>query len=145
MSLHNVILLLGSNMGDKESNINQAISHLSTNVGEIEKKTNIMYNNVIEFVSSNNFCNIALSINTSLSPISLLNEIKKIEKKMGRINDSAYFGEYRDRIIDIDIVSFSRINYECERLLIPHNKHLFERGFAIELLKELNILEKHRL
>ena len=74
---------------------------------------------------------------TAHSPIKLLDEIKKIENEMGRIHDSKFFGEYRDRIIDIDIVSYEGIVFSCNRLEIPHHKHLYDRDFSIKLLDEL--------
>ena len=74
---------------------------------------------------------------TAHSPIKLLDEIKKIENEMGRIHDSKFFGEYRDRIIDIDIVTYEGLVFSCDRLEIPHHKHLYDRDFSRKLLDEL--------
>ena len=70
----------------------------------------------------------------------MLNAIKSIEKEMGRERDSSVYGEYRDRIIDIDIVMYDDIIYSCERLNIPHHRHLFLRGFSRKLLREIDCL-----
>ena len=56
---------------------------------------------------------------------------------MGRIHDSKFFGEYRDRIIDIDIVTYERLVFSSDRLEIPHHKHLYDRDFSRKLLDEL--------
>ncbi|WP_317126566.1 2-amino-4-hydroxy-6-hydroxymethyldihydropteridine diphosphokinase [Chryseobacterium nematophagum] len=90
----------------------------------------------VEFASSNIFCNIATIISTNLSPIQLLNFVKKIEIEMGRVNDSKIYDGYHDRIIDIDIVKYNELLFLSERLEIPHKKHLFERDFSRLLLKD---------
>jgi 2-amino-4-hydroxy-6-hydroxymethyldihydropteridine diphosphokinase len=135
MSQHKVVLLLGSNIGDKKNNIDTALDRLK-DVGEILKNSEYLTSEPVEFVSSNNFCNIATIIFTHFSPIQLLNYIKKIEAEMGRINDSKISGGYADRIIDIDIVKFNDLKFTSERLEIPHKKHISEREFSKILLKD---------
>ena len=135
--MYNVVLLLGSNLGNAENNILLAISELEKRAGKIIKKTKISKTLPVEYDSDNVFCNIAVSMQTAHSPIKLLDEIKKIESEMGRIHDSKFFGEYRDRIIDIDIVSYEGLIFSCDRLEIPHHKHLYDRDFSRKLLDEL--------
>ena len=135
--MYNVVLLLGSNLGNAENNILLALSELENRVGKIIKKTKISKTLPVEYDSDNVFCNIAVSMQTAHSPIKLLDEIKKIESEMGRIHDSKFFGEYRDRIIDIDIVSYEGLIFSCDRLEIPHHKHLYDRDFSRKLLDEL--------
>ena len=135
--MYNVVLLLGSNLGNAENNILLALSELENRVGKIIKKTKISKTLPVEFDSKNIFCNTAIDVQTVYSPIKLLDEIKKIESEMGRIHDSKFFGEYRDRIIDIDIVSYEELIFRCDRLEIPHHKHLYDRDFSRKLLDEL--------
>ena len=135
--MYNVVLLLGSNLGNPENNILLALSELEKRAGKIIKKTKISKTLPVEYDSDNVFCNIAVSMQTAHSPIKLLDEIKKIETEMGRIHDSKFFGEYRDRIIDIDIVSYEGLVFSCDRLEIPHHKHLYDRDFSRKLLDEL--------
>ena len=135
--MYNVVLLLGSNLGNAENNILLALSELEKRAGKIIKKTKISKTLPVEYDSDNVFCNIAVSMQTAHSPIKLLDEIKKIENEMGRIHDSKFFGEYRDRIIDIDIVSYEGLIFSCDRLEIPHHKHLYDRDFSRKLLDEL--------
>ncbi|CAD7810387.1 Bifunctional folate synthesis protein [Chryseobacterium aquaeductus] len=135
MSQHKVVLLLGSNIGDKKNNIEIALEKVSS-IGSILKYSEYLTSEAVNFVSSNNFCNIATIIFTHFSPIQLLNYIKKIEIEMGRINDSTVSGVYTDRIIDIDIVKYDDLKFTSERLEIPHKKHLFEREFSKILLKD---------
>lgn len=138
MSQQNVVLLLGSNLGDLEGNIKMAIKHIEKRLGRIEKISNIIYSEPVEFVSNNIFCNIAVSIYVDISPMELLSRLKNIESEMGRLEDSAVYGVYRDRIIDIDIVSYGNLKYKSRRLNLPHHKHLNEREFSRILLEELN-------
>lgn len=135
MSQHRVVLLLGSNIGDKKNNLDTALERLKE-VGDILQNSEYLTSEAVEFVSSNNFCNIATIIFTHFSPIQLLNKIKKIEIEMGRLNDSKISGGYTDRIIDIDIIKYNELKFTSERLEIPHKKHLFEREFSKILLKK---------
>ena len=139
MSLHYVVLLLGSNLGDTKSNLNQAIAKIENCLGKIIKTSEMIETQPVEFGSINIFRNIAISLTTTISPYSFLNIVKSIEKDMGRELDSSAVGGYIDRIIDIDIVKFNNINFESEKLKIPHYKHLCEREFSKALLDSLNI------
>ena len=142
MSQHECVLLLGSNLGNKKENINLALKKLEEANCKILNKTNFLNTKPIEFVSCNNFCNIATSIVILFSPIKLLKIIKVIEKEMGRDLDSKDLGGYNDRIIDIDIVTFGSIHFSSDKLIIPHTKHENEREFSKKLLLELEILNK---
>ena len=139
MSLHYVVLLLGSNLGDTKSNLNQAIAKIENCLGKIIKTSEMIETKAVEFESTNIFRNIALGLTTTLSPYSCLAMVKTMEKEMGREHDSSAVGGYIDRIIDIDIVKFNNINFESEKLKIPHYKHLYERDFSKALLDSLNI------
>ncbi|WP_407401197.1 2-amino-4-hydroxy-6-hydroxymethyldihydropteridine diphosphokinase [Chryseobacterium sp.] len=138
MSQHEVVLLLGSNIGDQKKNIDEALERLNE-AGKISQHTDYLYTEPIEFVSCNIFCNIAAVIYTQLSPIQLLNFIKKTEVEMGRNQDSTVTLGYTDRIIDIDIVKYDYLNFRSKRLVVPHEKHLFCREFSKSLLRELKL------
>ena len=137
MSQHDVVLLLGSNLNNPEKNLEKAIALLEHLEGTILSKSEILKTAPVEFDSNNFFCNIELVYRTKLSPVRLLDAIKSIEIEMGRSKDSKAIGRYEDRIIDIDIVKYSNLRFVCEKLIIPHQKHLYEREFSQVLLKEL--------
>ncbi|UOE38802.1 2-amino-4-hydroxy-6-hydroxymethyldihydropteridine diphosphokinase [Chryseobacterium oryzae] len=136
MSQHTVVLLLGSNIGDTKYNIDKALEALEQKC-TILRKSEYLLSEPVEFASSNIFCNIATIIQTHLSPVQLLDYVKRIEVTMGRINDSTISKVYTDRIIDIDIVKFNELKFSSERLTIPHSKHLNEREFSKILLKDI--------
>ncbi len=137
MSQHVAVLLLGSNKNDPKIQIENAISKIVNSGCTIVNMSKIMETSPIEFDSSNNFCNIALEIKTFLSPSNLLISLKNIEVEMGRLYDSGYYGEYKDREIDIDIVFYDEITFVSKKLHLPHIKHAYERAFSRELLSEI--------
>ncbi|MEG0760893.1 2-amino-4-hydroxy-6-hydroxymethyldihydropteridinediphosphokinase [Chryseobacterium piscicola] len=137
MSYNNAVLLLGSNINDAKKNLQIAFEKIAEKNISILYKSKFLYSEPVEFVSSNIFCNIALSIETDLSPIQLLNGLKEIEKDMGRLVDSGTTRNYNDRMIDLDIVSYNNIIFTCNRLEIPHYRHLYEREFSKILLDSL--------
>ncbi len=143
MSQQEVVLLLGTNLGNKVQNLNDAKERIKNEIGTILTESEILETKPVEFVSSNNFFNFALLINTQFSPINLLKSIKKIEKDLGRIEDTLSTGTYSDRIIDVDIVSYNNINFKCNVLEIPHIKHLYEREFSMSILSNLKKI-KHK-
>ncbi len=137
MSQHEVVLLLGSNLGDTEKNLEDAIQLIEKSAGTILTKSKVLITQPIEFCSFNIFRNIALLINTQFSPLKLLKLVKQIERNLGRVQDSSFTGGYQDRIIDIDIVTYGRLNFNSKKLVVPHRKHLYDRDFSKELIKEL--------
>lgn len=137
MSQHEVTLLLGSNLGNPKKNVEEALRRIEKEIGTIIKQSEMLFTDPVEFVSNNIFCNIAIVIKTQFSPIKILNTAKLIERDMGRLDDTMISGEYQDRIIDIDIVRFSALQFCCEELIIPHHKHLYERDFSRKLLDVL--------
>jgi len=137
MSYNDVVLLLGSNINNPEKNIEIALGKIENQAGSILIKSELLITKAVEFESYNNFCNIALKLKTQLSPISLLSELKGIEKNMGRTRDSADFGAYQDRIIDIDIILYNNIKFISKRLIIPHYKNLYQRDFAKRLINNV--------
>lgn len=137
MSYNIVVLLLGSNINDPENNIQIALKKIESEIGPILKNSELITSEPVEFDSYNNFCNIAVKIKTQFSPIILLGKLKKIEREMGRLKDSSYFGAYQDRIIDIDIILYNSIKFISKKLIIPHHKNLYERDFARDLINEV--------
>ncbi len=143
MSSYEVVLLLGSNLGDRKKNIEDAVTLLKENGLVFLKNTQIVETKPIEFASSNYFCNFAAVVETDFSPMRLLILVKQIEVQLGRARDSSELGKFMDRVIDIDIVNYGNLRFFSDRLTIPHNRH-FQREFSVELLKKLKT-KKHKL
>lgn len=132
MSYNKVVLLLGTNLGDKNQNLQIAEKLISKRIGEIMKKSQILETEPVGFDSKNSFFNQAIFINTTLSPVTLLKSIKFIEIEMGRTKTNPHI--YEDRVIDIDILNFNNLIFESDQLQIPHHQ-INSREFVKKLLK----------
>lgn len=131
-----LILSLGSNLGDKEDNIREAISLINKKIGSVVKTSSLYYTEPFGFVSENKFVNIVIEVKTNLAVYRVLKITQKIEKMMGRTQKSKN-GIYHDRIIDIDIIFYSDKKINSSKLIIPHPR-IREREFVLKPLLELN-------
>jgi len=129
-------LCLGSNKGDRIGYIQQAASLLKTNDGISVVSTSSFYESEPWGMESETwFVNAVMQIDTELDPYELLNELKFIEKKLGRETKSVN-EDYSDRGIDIDIIFYENQIIEDEDLVIPH-AHLHERAFMMVPMLEI--------
>lgn len=133
--LHNVYLGLGTNLGDKEKNMQLAIQNINKRIGKVIACSAFFTTAPVGFKSDNLFLNAACQVMTNLSPSKVLEYTQEIEREMGRINKS-YNKQYSDRIIDIDVLLYDDLIYESEELILPH-PHLHEREFVLNPLKEI--------
>ena len=147
--LVDLYLSLGSNMGDREANIETAVSLLN-----IELKTpykaisSLMETKPWGFESDQRFLNAAVhyelwlkkGYNPEAEGLMILEICKDIERRLGRTGGPEY-GEggeriYHDRPIDIDILLFGDNKIDCPELTIPH-KLMYERDFVMIPLNEI--------
>lgn len=127
------ILLLGGNLGDVASTMNDAISHIAS-VCSVVKRSSIFESEPWGFNAVERFKNMAVEIETDMEPISLLNELQRIERLMGRKHKTVN-RQYQSRTIDIDILLCDSRVVDTERLTIPH-KLMHLRRFALEPVAE---------
>ena len=132
---HMVYLGLGTNLGDKQKNLNDAIRMLGNQVGEVEKVSSVIETEPEGFKSDNMFLNAVVKVRTSLSPFELLDITQDVEKSLGRKEKSSN-GIYHDRVIDIDILLYDDINISTPRLVIPHPR-MAQREFVMTPLTEI--------
>ena len=130
-----VYLSLGSNLGDRELTLRQAVSLLEERVGRVLRLSAFHETAPWGFSSDNMFVNAAVSIETSLSPRQLLVATQAIEKDLGRTVKSAD-GLYHDRPIDIDILLYDDLKMDEPDLKIPHPL-MNEREFVKIPLREI--------
>ena len=125
---------MGSNIGDRQSNLINCIKLIEKKAGNISLVSSI-YKNSAQGFDGDYFYNLCLEITTSKNPQQILSIILKIEKDMGRkIRDSK---NYESRIIDIDIILFDDLVLAEKNLKIPHPK-FHERNFVLLPLIEIN-------
>lgn len=132
--MSNVYLILGGNIGEMPKNLANAITNLNNRCGTITVKSSVYETEPWGFFHENKFLNQVVNINTELSPIDLLKEIKSIEETMGR--KSRRGSGYDARLIDIDILFYENKIFESEDLIIPHPR-ICERNFVLEPLSEI--------
>ena len=132
---HMVYLGLGTNLGDKQKNLNDAIRMLGNQVGEVEKVSSVIETEPEGFRSDNMFLNAVVKVRTALSPFELLDITQDVEKSLGRKEKSSN-GIYHDRVIDIDILLYDDINISTPRLVIPHPR-MTQREFVMTPLAEI--------
>lgn len=130
-----VYLGLGTNLGDKQKNLNDAIRMLENQVGEVEKVSSVIETEPEGFRSDNMFLNAVVKVRTTLSPFELLDITQDVEKSLGRKEKSSN-GIYHDRVIDIDILLYDDINISTPRLVIPHPR-MTQREFVMTPLAEI--------
>ncbi len=131
-----VFLSLGSNLGDKNDNIINAMRLIQKNVGEITAKSSFYTSQAVGFESKSDFVNNAICISTQMSITELLEALQNIERKLGRERKTAN-EEYTDRVIDIDIIYFENESKEDLDLCIPHPRRL-DRLFVLIPLVEIS-------
>jgi len=120
---------LGSNVGDRRGNLAAAAEALGA------RRISSFYETAPqgEVLDQPDFLNAVVEIETELGPEDLLKQCKAIESELGRRAGGVRHGP---RPIDIDILLLGDVEYESERLRIPH-RDLETRRFVLEPLKEL--------
>lgn len=126
---------LGTNLGDKEQNLCQAINHIQKQIGKVISQSAFYSTPPWGFTSNNTFLNAAILVNSSFSPFEILENLKRIEYKMGRIHKSEN-GVYSDRVIDIDLLLYDDLILDTPTLKLPHPL-LHQRKFVMEPLVEI--------
>ncbi len=130
--MYSVFLGIGSNLGDKQYNLQSAIRRVEEKLGIILKVSSSYETEAWGIKEQSNFLNAVIKINTSLHPFKLMNRILDIELEMGRIRSQ----KWNERSIDIDILFIDDIVIHTEGLIVPH-PYLCERNFVLQPLFEL--------
>lgn len=133
--MQNVYIALGTNTGDREANLKQAIAKLTSVLGEPLAVSDVIETEPWGFESDNSFLNCAICFATELAPEKLLDEAERIEREMGRKCKSTD-GKYHDRTIDIDILLYGNRVVNTPRLKVPHPL-LHKRAFVLVPLAQI--------
>jgi len=127
-----IYLLLGSNLGDRQKILGQAIDLINKNVGKVIQESSIYETEAWGFHDQPPFINQIVEIETTLPPQKILSQILDIEKQLGRKR----FKKWRERTIDIDILYIGNLVIEEPSLQVPH-PHLHKRKFTLIPMVEL--------
>lgn len=136
---HKLYLSLGSNLGDRETNIRQALALIDERVGSVYRVSSYIETDPVGFQSSNKFINVVCLVHTMMSPMACLRETQKIETELGRtqksINPDGSL-TYKDRLIDIDLLTYDQLVLNTPELTLPHPR-MHERDFVQIPLREI--------
>jgi 2-amino-4-hydroxy-6-hydroxymethyldihydropteridine diphosphokinase len=132
--INTAYIALGSNIGDRASFLKFGLESLESDVNiSIITYSSIYETSPIGYVDQADFLNMVVEINTSYEPLQLLHCTQTIQKDAGRKNDI----RWGPRTLDLDILLYNQENIEMEQLIVPHPR-MYERGFVIVPLKEIN-------
>lgn len=132
-NLQTVYLLLGSNLGNREEILSQAITAIQENVGLIISQSKYYETPAWGKTDQPDFLNIALEISTNLVPLMVLEKTQAIEQQLGRVR----IEKWGARLIDIDIIFYGQeIIYIANHLNVPHPL-MQERLFVLEPIAEI--------
>jgi 2-amino-4-hydroxy-6-hydroxymethyldihydropteridine diphosphokinase len=136
-----VYLSLGSNVGDREAQLRDAVARLAA-AGRVVAASSVYETEPVEFTRQPWFLNCAVTLETSMTPTELMSAILRIEKEMGRQRVQ----KKGPRSIDIDILLFDNMilndeipsdeSIDSKELTIPHPA-MHQRRFVLEPLAEI--------
>jgi 2-amino-4-hydroxy-6-hydroxymethyldihydropteridine diphosphokinase len=130
--MHKVLLLLGSNLGDRQSFLARAIAQIETDIAPVVKSSAIYETQSWGKTDAPDYLNQVVLLKTDLAPREVLEKILAIEIKLGRTREE----KWGSRTIDIDILFYGGEIVEEDRLHIPHPE-LHKRRFTLEPLNEI--------
>jgi len=126
-----VYLSLGSNLGDRQANLRNAMGRL-LELGDVVEVSSLYETEPVEVTGQPWFLNCAVAVKTELMPREFLAGILGIEKSMGRVRTQPK----GPRVIDIDILLFGAQTISTPQLTVPHPA-MAERRFVLEPLAEI--------
>lgn len=130
-----LILSLGSNIGNRLKAIEEAIAAIHEEVGTVVS-VSALYETPSWGFESDFFYNCALKVHTHKSAQRVLDELLLLEQNLGRIRTNA--AGYQARIIDIDVIAFNEEIIHTEKLKVPHPQ-MQNRLFVLLPMLDLNL------
>ena len=124
-------LSLGSNLGNREQNLEEAVRRAST-LGRVVAVSSFYATEPVEVTDQPWFLNCVLALETTAEPAQLMRELLRIEHEMGRQR----LVKKGPRSIDIDILLFGNAVVNTPDLTIPHPE-MTRRRFVLEPLAEI--------
>jgi 2-amino-4-hydroxy-6-hydroxymethyldihydropteridine diphosphokinase len=128
---HTVYLALGTNLGDRDARLRNAVAQLRGAVA-IERMSSVYETEPAYLLEQPRFLNMVLRGSTTLDPLALLAFLKRIERDMGRTAGP----RYGPRAIDVDILLYGSLVLLDANLTIPHPR-MAERPFVLTPLAEI--------
>ena len=125
---------IGSNLGDRETNLRRAIELLSAEEGiDVVGVSEIRETEPVGPVEQGPFLNGAVQLETALPPGKLLKRLLSVESRLGRVRAE----RWGPRTIDLDLLLYGDERIDEPGLSVPHPR-LHERRFVLEPLTDLD-------
>lgn len=136
---HKVYVAIGSNMGDKERYLQEAIQELANHEQiMVTQVSSLITTEPYGGVKQDAFLNGMVEIKTLLTPHELLDYLHELEQKAGRERTL----RWGPRTLDLDIVFYDKIIFEDDTLIIPHID-MENRDFVLKPMVEINANFRH--
>ncbi|MCU0226674.1 MAG: 2-amino-4-hydroxy-6-hydroxymethyldihydropteridine diphosphokinase [Bryobacterales bacterium] len=126
-----VCLGLGSNLGEKQRNLQCAVNAMGA-FATLRAVSSLYRTAPVGYLQQDWFLNAAVMVETALAPVELLRALLEVEQRMGRVRDI----RNGPRLIDLDILLWEGLQVDDEDLQVPHPR-LVERHFVLAPLAEI--------
>ena len=133
-----MVIALGSNLGDRRYNLLRAV-HALGSVVRVVRVSSIIETEPVD-APPPRYLHAVLTGYTSLSPEDLLDELMRIETRLGRVRRGV---RNEPRVIDIDLILHGGHRRRTKRLTLPHPRAL-EREFVMEPWREITAFPARR-
>ena len=132
MKNDDVYILLGTNLGDRLSNLKVASDYIEKEIGSILLKSKIYETEPWGVLDQPNFLNQVIKIKPNLSAEKALDKCLWIESEMGRKR----IQKWGARLIDIDLLFYNKLVINTLKLILPHPR-LHQRNFTLVPMEEI--------
>jgi 2-amino-4-hydroxy-6-hydroxymethyldihydropteridine diphosphokinase len=129
-----IFVALGSNLGDREANLELALLRMDDQLGLVACST-FVETDPVGVTDQPKFLNAVAELQTELAPGELLERLLEIERELGR--DRAREERWGPRTLDLDLLLYGNETIDEPGLTVPHPR-LAERRFVLEPLHELD-------
>lgn len=133
-----VYLGLGSNVGDRERTLQQALHRLQASGMRVKRISPVYETEPVDYHDQRWFLNLVAEVETDLLPMQMLSRVQKIEIELGRKRTIVK----GPRVIDIDILFYGGFVIQTGRLVVPHER-AHERRFVLAPMVDLMPEMKH--
>jgi 2-amino-4-hydroxy-6-hydroxymethyldihydropteridine diphosphokinase len=134
-----VFLGIGTNLGDRENNLREAIMRIENNIGRILSVSYVYETSPWGFNTEADFLNMAAAVETEYSPSVLMDRVMIVESLLGRVRSGK---KYSSRVIDIDILIYEDQIIDEPYIKIPHPL-MHERRFVLVPLCDISSSALH--
>ena len=127
-------LSLGANIGDPRAQLAEAVRRIGEQRGiQVTAESSVLITKPWGKTDQPDFANMAVTIETTLKPIELLDVLLGIQLAMGRMREEVW----GPRLIDIDIIAYDRHEIKTACLTLPH-PYAHERSFVLDPLRQID-------